>query len=300
MKKIATLFVLITSINQLGTAQSTDILKIRDHVTKNKGAILREFAELLSFPNVAADPVGQQKTAEFIMSMMRKRGIQNVQPLNYATAGTPPTVYGEVMVPGAKQTLIFYAHYDGQPVNPSQWAKDLHPFQPKLFSGAFDRGGSSIAFPTDNNYNSDSRIYARGASDDKAGVDAILNAYDAIVKSNLVPGSNLRFFFEGEEEAGSTHLGEILDKHRALLGSDLWIICDGPVHQSGKKQIVFGVRGDTHLDVTVYGPKRPLHSGHYGNWSPNPGLMLASLLASMKDESGRVTVKGFYDDVTPL
>jgi len=85
-----------------------------------------------------------------------------------------------------------------------------------------------------------------------------------------------------------------------MLQSDLWIICDGPVHQSGKKLIAFGVRGDTHLDLTVYGSKRPLHSGHYGNWAPNPAMMLAKLLASMKDENGRVTIKGFYDDVEPL
>ncbi|HEY3386078.1 MAG TPA: peptidase dimerization domain-containing protein, partial [Saprospiraceae bacterium] len=88
--------------------------------------------------------------------------------------------------------------------------------------------------------------------------------------------------------------------YKSLLQSDLWIICDGPVHQSGKKQIVFGVRGDTHLDLTVYASKRPLHSGHYGNWAPNPALMLAKLLASMKDDNGKVTIKGFYDDVTPL
>ena len=84
------------------------------------------------------------------------------------------------------------------------------------------------------------------------------------------------------------------------MQSDLWIICDGPVHQTGKKQVVFGVRGDAHLDLTVYASKRPLHSGHYGNWAPNPAMMLAKLLASMKDDNGRVTVKGFYDDVIPL
>jgi acetylornithine deacetylase/succinyl-diaminopimelate desuccinylase-like protein len=85
-----------------------------------------------------------------------------------------------------------------------------------------------------------------------------------------------------------------------MLQSDLWIICDGPVHQSGQKQIVFGARGDAHLTLKVYGPKNPLHSGHYGNWVPNPVMTLAKLLASMKDENGRVTIKDFYSDVTPL
>lgn len=234
------------------------------------------------------------------MEMMNKRGIQKVQLLNPKTSGAAPAVYGEVMVAGAKQTLVFYAHYDGQPVNPAQWAKGLEPFVPRLFSSAIDKGGNNIAFPADGKYQPEWRIYARGASDDKSGVTAILNAYDAITKTALKPGFNLKFFFEGEEEAGSTHLNEILEQNTALLQGDLWIICDGPVHQTGKKQVVFGVRGDAHLDLTVYAAKRPLHSGHYGNWSPNPAMMLAKLLSSMKDDKGRVTVKGFYDDVIPL
>jgi len=300
MNKHFLFFIITFFVSQIASAQSPDVLKIRKYANKNADDIVKEFTGLLALPNVAADPAGQQKTAAFIMAMMNKRGIQKVQLLDASTPGAPPAVYGEVMVPGAKQTLIFYAHYDGQPVNPAQWAKELNPFQPKLFSGTIDNGGINMPFPADGHYNSECRIYARSASDDKAGVDAILNAYDAIVKSGLTPGCNLKFFFEGEEEAGSPHLSEILERYKQLLQSDLWIICDGPIHQSGKKQIVFGVRGDTHLDITVYGPKRPLHSGHYGNWAPNPAMMLAKLLASMKDDSGRVTIKGFYDDVTPL
>lgn len=285
---------------QFVSAQSPDVLTIRKYGNNNAGNIIYEFTEFLSLPNVAVDTAGQQKTVAFIMAMMNKRGIQKVQLLNASTAGAPPAVYGEVMVPGAKQTLVFYAHYDGQPVNPAQWAKELDPFTPKLFTDAIDKGGTNIPFPANGSYNKEWRIYARSASDDKAGVAAILNAYDAINKSGLKPGCNLKFFFEGEEEAGSNHLNEILEKYRTLLLSDLWIICDGPVHQSGKKQVIFGVRGDTHLDLTVYASKRPLHSGHYGNWAPNPAMMLVKLLASMKDDNGRVTIKGFYDDVTPL
>ena len=146
----------------------------------------------------------------------------------------------------------------------------------------------------------DWRIYARGASDDKGGVMAILTAFSAIKESGIKFPYNIKFFFEGEEEQGSTHLHQFLEKYRALLHSDLWIICDGPVHQSGYKQIVFGARGDAHLTLKVFGPKNPLHSGHYGNWVPNPLMMLSKLLASMKDDKGFVTIKGFYDDVIPL
>jgi acetylornithine deacetylase/succinyl-diaminopimelate desuccinylase-like protein len=300
MRKYCFLFLLGFLIDQSVMAQSPEVLTIRKYKNQNAGNIIHEFSEFLLLPNVATAPADQLKNADFIMAMMNRRGIKNVQLLNAVASGVPPVVYGEVIVPGAKQTLIFYAHYDGQPVNPAQWAKQLDPFQPKLFSNTLDKGGTNIPFLSNGIYNNEWRIYARGASDDKAGVDAILNAYDAVNKSGLTPGCNLKFFFEGEEEAGSTHLNEVLEKYRSLLQSDLWIICDGPVHQSGKKQIVFGVRGDTHLDLTVYASKRPLHSGHYGNWAPNPAMMLAKLLASMKDENGRVTIKGFYDDVTPL
>ncbi|TKC00252.1 M20/M25/M40 family metallo-hydrolase [Pedobacter cryophilus] len=300
MKKSFFFLLVCFLIKQSVLAQSPEALKIRKYGSENAIKIISEFSEFLSIPNVASDPIGQQKTASFIMEMMQKRGIQNTQLLNATTPNVPPAVYGEVIVPGAKQTLIFYAHYDGQPVNPTQWAAGLEPFNPKLFTNALTKNGIDIPFPKDGNYQDDWRIYARGASDDKDGVVAILNAYDAIKKNGLTPNYNLKFFFEGEEEAGSPHLNEILEKHKSLLQSNLWIICDGPVHQSGKKQIVFGVRGDTHLDLTVFASKRPLHSGHYGNWAPNPGLMLAKLLSSMKDEKGKVTIKGFYDDVTPL
>ena len=128
---------------------------------------------------------------------------------------------------------------------------------------------------------------------------AILNAYDALIKSKIKLTQNIKFFFEGEEEVGSMHLEEIFEQNKDKL-ADLWVIVDGPRHVSGKKIVVFGVRGDINMDLTVYGPIRPLHSGNYGNWAPNPAMMLVQLLAGMKDEKGNVLVKGFYDDVVPL
>src|SRR6185437_7632775 len=133
-----------------------------------------------------------------------------------------------------------------------------------------------------------------------AGVMAILTAFDALKAGGLSPSANIKFVFEGEEEAGSSHLGEIIKLNKELLESDAWIICDGPVHQSGVKQVVFGARGDVNVDLTLYGAKRPLHSGHYGNWAPNPAFLLARLLATMKDDDGRVTIDGWYSDAEPL
>jgi len=210
-------------------------------------------------------------------------------------------VYGEALVPGAKRTIVFYAHYDGQAVNPEQWHPSIKPYQPVFLSRSIEKGGSVLPQPRPGEtINPEWRISGRSSSDDKAGVMLILNAYDAFVKSRIQPTSNIKFFFEGEEEIGSVHLGEIIEEHQELLRSDLWIIADGPVHQSGLPMLDFGVRGDVNMEITTYGPKRPLHSGHYGNWAPNPALLLVRLLASMKDEDGRVTVNGFYDDVIPF
>ena len=123
----------------------------------------------------------------------------------------------------------------------------------------------------------------------------------AFREAGISPTSNIKFFFEGEEEAGSRRLRQYLEGNRARLDDiDIWLFFDGPVHQSRRPLLTFGVRGVTGIEVTVYGSMRPLHSGHYGNWAPVPGQMLAALLATMKDEDGNVLVEGFYDTVEPL
>ena len=149
-------------------------------------------------------------------------------------------------------------------------------------------------------FDPESRIYARGAADDKAPIIAQLAALDAIRAAGLAHRSNIKFMFEGEEEAGSPNLMAILEANRSLFAADIWLMCDGPVHQSRRQALYFGSRDGVRLDLTVYGAKSELHSGHYGNWAPNPALLLARLLASMKSESGQVMIDGFYDDVTPL
>jgi acetylornithine deacetylase/succinyl-diaminopimelate desuccinylase-like protein len=148
--------------------------------------------------------------------------------------------------------------------------------------------------------NGEQRIYARSAGDDKAAIFAQLTALDALREAKLPLRANIRFVWEGEEEAGSPHLEQILEANRNLVHGDVWLICDGPVDQSGKQTVVFGARGDAHLEVTVYGPHHGLHSGHYGNWAPNPAMMLAQLLAEMKDENGHVLIPHFYEGIAPL
>ena len=282
-------------------AQSEPVLKVRDFRKANEHNLLATYIDFLKIPNVADDMPNIKKNANWISDYMKSKGISNVQLLHPKTSDKPPAVYGEVMVPGATQTVVFYAHYDGQPVDSTKWSEGLHPFKPRLANGSLANGAQLIDWPQPSTaFNPEWRIYARGSSDDKAGVYTIINAYASLAALHISPGINIKFFFEGEEEAGSTHLDEIFDQYKTLLNADIWVISDGPVHQSGRKQVVFGVRGDTHVELTVFGPKRPLHSGHYGNWAPNPAMEMAHLLASMKNNKGEVTIKGFYDDVIPL
>jgi acetylornithine deacetylase/succinyl-diaminopimelate desuccinylase-like protein len=283
-----------TAFAQTSTIQQ----QVRDFRDANEQRLLREFLNLLSVPNVASDIQNIQRNAALIMEMMKQRGL-TPRLLEAQTPNAPPAVFAEWKTPGATRTVILYAHYDGQPTDPKQWTGSL-PWQPVIRSAALEAAGQTISPADGSAINPEWRIYARSASDDKAGVMTILTAFEALKAKGIALTSNIKFFFEGEEEAGSPHLAEIIKAHKELLEADVWIICDGPVHQSGKKQVVFGARGDTNLDLTVYGAKRPLHSGHYGNWSPNPAFELAQLLASMKDSDGRVIIAGWYDDIEPL
>ncbi len=296
MKLLSFAFILICGV---AFAQNSPIKTFVSN-QDNQHRWLNEYAEFLSIPNVLGDSINMLRNANRISEMLSKLGIKS-ELLYSGKYKSAPSVFGEIKVPGATTTIAFYAHYDGQPVNPKQWAEGLAPFTPALFTDRLDQGGKKIPFPTAvEKINPQWRLYGRASSDDKAGVFAIITAYEALLKTGSKPTVNMKFFFEGEEEAGSINLDEIFKRNKEKLNADLWVICDGPRHISGKKQIVFGVRGDVNVDLKVYASKRPLHSGNYGNWAPNPGMRLAQLLSSMKDAEGNVLIKAFYDDVTPL
>ena len=277
------------------------VQEVRDYRLDNEDRIVRELTEFLSIPNVASDTPNIQKNAEHLREMLEARGIEtHLLPIT----GRGPVVFGKLMAPEATRTVIFYAHYDGQPVDPAAWT-DGTPFEPVLRSDTLEAGGKRIPFPKNSAkqpavYKDDWRIYARSASDDKSPIVALLAALDALRAKQIPLRVNLKVIFEGEEEAGSTNLAHALELNKNLFGADLLITADGPVHQSGRQLVFFGNRGDIGLDITVYGPVRALHSGHYGNWAPNPAMELARLLAAMKDADGRVLIDGYYDDVTPL
>lgn len=270
---------------------------VRAYVDSHQPEILREFTELLAIPNVASDRSNLRRNADAIQKMMGLRGIPSRL---LETPGAPPVVFGEIVTPGAKRTLIFYAHYDGQPVDAKEWAGG-NPFAPTLRDALIEKDGKVLPMPVaGQRIDPEWRLYGRSTSDDKAPIMAMMAAMDALKANGTKLASNIKFFFEGEEEAGSTHLSRIVQDNQGLLRGDVWLICDGPVSQNRQQQVYFGARGVTGLEITVYGARRELHSGHYGNWAPNPAMMLARLLASMKDDDGRVLIAGFYDGVEPL
>ena len=251
---------------------------IREYRKANEAAIVRELIDFLAIPNIATDDANIRRNAQHLLAMLGRRGIR--AQLLESPAGGPPAVFGELRTPGATKTIVMYAHYDGQPIVASEWKTD--PWKPALIPDRIEP---------------ESRIYARSASDDKAPIVAFMIALDALRASGSKPAVNLKFFFEGEEEHGSLHLGALLAKHKDLLAADGWVFCDGPRHQSGAMQVVFGARGVTGVTLTTFGPAHTLHSGHYGNWSPNPIAILTDLLASMRDGEGHVKLAGFYDDI---
>ena len=255
--------------------------------------IVDRFAGLLSIPNVASDTANVRRNADHISGMLRTTGME-VELLELD--GANPVVFAHRDVPGAEQTLMIYIHYDGQPVNAGDWASD--PWVPVMRTDMVENGGEQVAMqaPFDPQW----RIFARSAGDDKAPIVALQSALLAMNEAGIEPSVNLKVFMEAEEEAGSPNLRRMLEAYKDKLGADLWLFCDGPMHQSRRWQLVYGVRGSYGFNLTVYGPNRPLHSGHYGNWAPNPIMLLADLINTMRSTNGHVYVDGFYDQVRPL
>src|SRR5262249_16760226 len=269
---------------------------VREYRLQHEVEIVRGYAELLSLPNVASDTANIQANAGRIEALLQQRGFQTRL---LSVPGSPPVVYGELPAPGGKHTILWYAHYDGQPVDPSQWASG--PWVPVLRDGLTTDPGKTIALDSLRApLNPEWRIYARAASDDKAPICALLAALDALRAVKVPLAVNLKVFFEGEEEAGSPHLDAIMRQNAQLLKGNVWLLSDGPVHQTRQMQVYFGARGIADLELTVYGPARVLHDGHYGNWAPNPAALLANLLASMRDSNSHILIPGYYDDVRPL
>lgn len=268
--------------------------KARAWVQTNQHAIVAELLELLAIPNVAADRENIRRNAVHLKRLFERRKF-TAEVLE--TDGNP-LVFAERRIPSATRTLLIYSHYDGQPVDPRGW-KQKDPFTPIFRGGRLDapeipNGASGPAFDPE------WRVFGRSASDDKSPIVMLLAAVDALDAAGTHPSVNVKVILDGEEEAGSPSLVPAIGRYKDRLSADLMVILDGPQHSSGRPTIAYGARGITRVDITVFGPRAGVHSGNYGNWIANPAQRLALLLASMKDERGRILVAGWNEGIAPL
>ncbi len=258
-------------------------------------ATFHDYFELLALPNDAIAPADIRKNVDWLEAAFRKRGFTTQQLPNDGK----PMLYAEY--PGsdpARKTVLFYMHLDGQPVIAEQWAQKS-PWVPVLkrrnAKGDWEEIDPAPLFsgPVDPEW----RVFGRASADDKAPIMMMLAAIDALKAGGDELGVNVKVVLDSEEEKGSPSIGAVMKANSDLLRSDAMVIHDGPMHATNRPTLIFGNRGAAEAKVTVYGAKVSLHSGHYGNYSPNPAQRLATLLASMKADDGRVTVPGYYDHV---
>ena len=255
-----------------------------------------EYLEFLTLPNDANVASDIQANAQWLSKAFLKRGF-DVQIL--PNQGKPMVFAQYPNTDPDTPTVLFYMHLDGQPVVPAQWAQPS-PWQPVVKAQQTD--GRWGIVPTQRLFadplDPDLRVFARSASDDKAPIMMMLAAFDGLRQSALPARVRVKVLIDSQEEQGSPSIPAVVNAHKDLLRADAIVILDGPKHASDKPTLIFGNRGALRVTLTVFGPKAPLHSGHYGNHVPNPAMRLARLLATMKDDQGRVTIDGYYDGVT--
>ena len=251
------------------------------------------FREFLSYPNDAHDREAILWLVEWMEPQFEARGFRTQR---IETPGAP-ALFAERRVEGAARTALIYLQADGQPVDPAKWNQPS-PWTAVLKERGDDGDWRIIEWPGGGEaIDLDWRIFARSASDSKGPMTQFLIALDQIAARGSAPAANLKVIVDTEEELGSPHLAEAVQQNRELLAADYLLIFDGPPHASNRPTVTFGARGISTIMLTIWGPKTPQHSGHYGNFVPNPALSLAKLLASMKDDEGRVRIKGYYDGV---
>lgn len=248
-------------------------------INSNNERYLSELRDFLSIPSVSTAPEHIHDVADcanWVQQQLLGIGLDNVRV--FPTAGHP-VVYGEWLHAGSEApTVLFYGHYDVQPVDPLHlWTNP--PFEPTVRDG---------------------KIYARGAVDDKGQVFLQLKSLEAHLKVNGTLPVNVKVLIEGEEEIGSIHLEQFLRDHSAMLSCDTVLVSDTSMFGENMPSLCYGLRGLTYMEVHVTGPNRDLHSGSFGGAINNPLNALSAIIAGLKDERGRIAIEGFYDDVLPV
>jgi acetylornithine deacetylase/succinyl-diaminopimelate desuccinylase-like protein len=291
MKKILLPLALLIGTQVYG--QKTKPIDLDVLTEKHFQAGIALLNEIVSIPNDSNFPDQLNPNMQWTEEQFGKRGWK-VERLT--TAGFP-LMLGEYIIPKAKKTVLFYFHVDGQPVDRKKWNQE-DPYKPVLKQR--NPEGKWEIIPMErlqSSFDPEWRIFARSASDDKGPIAMFLTAWDAMQAAGKLPNFNVKVILDFEEEIGSPHLGDAVNKHKDKLAADMMLIMDGPRHLSNEPTLNFGARGISEITLTVFGPRNAQHSGHYGNYAPNPALRMAQLLGSMKDDQGRVIIPGFYDGI---
>lgn len=268
---------------------SQNSLKLKTQVVNS----INELRDFVTIPNDALNANDIQRNIFWLKKKFNQRGFNTTE----LETENHPLFFATLPMEESKPTILIYMHFDGQSVDPNKWNQP-NPYITVL-KNPNENGFETVPFDAmgeDINY--DWRLFGRSTSDDKGPIVMLLNAIDLLKEENKVLPFNVKVILDGEEEKSSKPLPKAVKEYRELLEADFLLIADGPVHSSGKPTVIYGCRGITTLSLTTYGPVKPQHSGHYGNYAPNPGFQLAQLLATMKDEYGRVTIPGYYDGIT--
>ena len=249
------------------------------YINSNLEKYIEELKDFLRIPSISSDPEKKSemlRAAEFLMSKFSEMGFENIKILNPDEGH--PVVYAEKNVDPKKPTVLFYGHYDVQPVDPIElWTSP--PFEPEIRDG---------------------KIWARGATDDKGQLYTHLKSVEAFIKSGVDLPMNVKFIIEGEEEIGSPSLPKVIKANKNLLKCDVVVISDTSMYDEKTPSITYSLRGLAYFQIEITGPNRDLHSGTFGGAVMNPIQALCDLLSGMKDKNGKITIPGFYDDVLPL
>jgi acetylornithine deacetylase/succinyl-diaminopimelate desuccinylase-like protein len=252
--------------------------QVVDFINVHRDRYVDELKQYLAIPSISALPehaADVRRAAQWTADAIGAAGLEHVQVID--TPGHP-VVYGDWLHAPGKPTILFYGHYDVQPVDP------LHLWTTPPFEASVRDG----------------EIYARGAADDKGQVFMHIKAVEAHLRNGGRLPVNIKFFIEGEEEIGSAHLDDFIRANRDLLRADVAVISDSPMFDRGVPSICYGLRGLAYFQIDMRGTTSDLHSGSFGGAVANPAFVLASVLSQMKDRSGHIKIPGFYDDVRPL
>ena len=294
------LFFLIFILSISISASSQSRKKILETTNQVIQSNWNNFFEMLSIPNDGYDTPNIERNIEWCEKTFSRLGFNMERVKAESTSPSMPNhplLIGNKFISNKFKTVLIYFHMDGQPVDPSKWNQS-DPFDPILTENI---NGGWVEIDRDRintNPDPDWRIFGRSTSDDKGPPMMLVNALEILEKLNKKPEFNIKLIIDFQEEMGSPTVVSAVSLYKEKLKSDFLLIIDGPRHPSNKPTLTFGARGISRITLTSYGPIKPQHSGHFGNYAPNPAMNLSKILSSMKDYDGVVTIPGFYDGVT--